>query len=180
MIKQITYTILFSLIILCGCNNNQEQSPEKKKAYSEVKKQHEDELLEWNKKIVDIDHTVIQKFIERRKWDMNISPTGLYYQILNNNNNTKAIKDNTAEFTFKTYLLNGTTLYSSQESGNRFFKLGHNQTEQGLNEGLLMMRKGEKARFITPPHLAFGVAGDGHRVPAYSILVYEIELIDLK
>jgi FKBP-type peptidyl-prolyl cis-trans isomerase len=41
------------------------------------------------------------------------------------------------------------------------------------------MHVGDKARLILPPHLAHGLLGDENRIPARSIIVYEIELLDI-
>ncbi|MDD3860421.1 MAG: FKBP-type peptidyl-prolyl cis-trans isomerase [Bacteroidales bacterium] len=167
------------ILMLFSCNNEPVQVEQKILPYSVVKKIHREELMNWNKNLVEIDYTVIQKYIERRKWKMEICESGLYFQIYNNTNEQQAVDGLIAVFSYTTSLLDGTILYSSEEFGNREMHLGHNQEESGLNEGLLLMKKGEKARFIMPPHLAFGVPGDGFRVPYYSILVYEIELLDL-
>lgn len=169
------------LILMISCNNNQQNNDTDRSAlpYSVAKMEHKQELLDWNKGIVEIDYTVINKFIERRKWEMQTTGTGLYYQIYDKTNGEKSVDGKIAEFSYTTMLLNGTILYTSEEYGNRTIHLGHNQEEIGLNEGIMMMKVGEKARFILPPHLAFGVPGDGFLVPPYSILVYDIELLSL-
>ncbi|MDD3740440.1 MAG: FKBP-type peptidyl-prolyl cis-trans isomerase [Bacteroidales bacterium] len=179
-IKTLVQLIFIGIVLmLFSCNNEPVQVEQKILPYSVVKKIHREELMNWNKNLVEIDYTVIQKYIERRKWKMEICESGLYFQIYNNTNEQQAVDGLIAVFSYTTSLLDGTILYSSEEFGNREMHLGHNQEESGLNEGLLLMKKGEKARFIMPPHLAFGVPGDGFRVPYYSILVYEIELLDL-
>jgi len=173
------FWFLGAILLLSSCNNNTAPLEHEILPYSVVKKIHREELLNWNKNLVEIDYTVIQKYIERRKWKMEVSESGLYYQIYYKTDNEEAADGLVAVFSYSTSLLDGTVLYTSEEFGNRELHLGHNQDESGLNEGLMLMKKGEKARFILPPHLAFGVPGDGFRVPYYSILVYEIELLDL-
>jgi FKBP-type peptidyl-prolyl cis-trans isomerase len=42
------------------------------------------------------------------------------------------------------------------------------------------MRKGEKALFILPPHLAHGLIGDMNKIPPLTTVVYDIELIGLE
>jgi hypothetical protein len=181
LFKSAILALIVSVLLFMhnSCGSSEIKEDQSAVPYSVLKNIHKEELLDWNKGLVEIDHEVIRKFIERRKWNMQISPTGLYYQIYQNSNDLNAEHDLIAIIDYKTSLLDGTVLYSSEEYGNRELHLGHNQEESGLNEGILMMRKGEKARFIMPPHLAFGVPGDGYKVPYYSILVYEIELVDL-
>lgn len=172
--------IIFILsALLFSCTSKENKAEEKPLPYSVVKKIHRNELLEWNKNIVEFDAEMIRKFIERRRWNMEMTVSGLYYQIYHKTNDIKAESGLIAVFNYKTSLLDGTVLYSSDFDGPRSEILGKMETELGLHEGLMMLRKGEKARFICPPHLAFGVSGDGYKVPYNSILVYEIELIDL-
>jgi FKBP-type peptidyl-prolyl cis-trans isomerase len=167
------------ILVVSSCKNETVDQNQKALPYSVVKRLHQQELLDWNKGLVEIDYSVIQKYIDRHKWDMQVAESGLYWQIYSKTNGQQAEMELVAVFNYKTSLLDGTVLYTSEEFGIREIHLGHSQEESGLNEGLLMMKVGEKARFIMPPHLAFGVPGDGFRVPYYSILVYEIELLEL-
>ena len=95
-------------------------------------------------------------------------------------NDTEVKSGDVVEFSFKTSLLNGDVLYDSDATGNRKMTIDRNQEESGLNEGLKLMKKGEKAYFILQPHLAFGVAGDSYKIPPYSVLGYDIEVVDIK
>jgi FKBP-type peptidyl-prolyl cis-trans isomerase len=52
--------------------------------------------------------------------------------------------------------------------------------ESGLEEGILLLREGDKAKFILPPHLAHGLLGDDNKIPARSIIVYDLELLSLE
>ena len=167
------------VFLFSACNNKEVDKEQNTLPYSVAKKFHRQELLDWNQELVSIDYSVIQKYIERRKWDMQVSDNGLYWQIYSQTDHIKAEDGLIALFSYKTSLLDGSVIYTSEEFGNRELHLGHNQEESGLDEGIMKMKKGEKARFVLPPHLAFGVPGDGFRVPYYTVLVYEIELLDL-
>lgn len=172
----------FIPVVLClmmiSCNNtetNKEPLP-----FSVANNVHKEELMEWNKKVFELNNDIIKKTIERRNWNMQVSEVGLYSQILSKTDGEQASGGKVAEFAYKIYLLKeDMLLYSSDESGNRLMYIDRNQEETGLNEGLKMMKVGEKARFIIPHHLAFGVTGDGYKIPGYAILVYEVELISL-
>ena len=41
------------------------------------------------------------------------------------------------------------------------------------------MKVGDKAKFIIPSHLAFGLLGDENKIPKRATLVYDVELIDV-
>lgn len=167
-------------MILGSCNNNNNIDKEEPLPFSQVKNIHKEELLEYNRNLAQTDKIIIEKFIERRNWDMEVSGTGLYHQIYQSSDGEKAVSGKYAEFEYEISLLDGTLLYSSEDYGTRIMRLGHNDFESGLDEGLRLMRKGERARFILHPFIAFGVPGDGYKVPVNAILFYDIKLIDIR
>jgi len=80
---------------------------------------------------------------------------------------------------YRISLLDGTLCYSSDSLGVKEFAIGHGGVESGLEEGILLLKVGDKARFIMPPFKAHGLLGDMKKIPARSIIVYEIELLKL-
>ncbi len=50
--------------------------------------------------------------------------------------------------------------------------------EAGLNQGLRMLKPGGEAIFILPPFLAYGLKGDGNKIPSRSVIVYEIKILN--
>ena len=77
-------------------------------------------------------------------------------------------------------LLNGETIYRSENKGIKEFLIGKGGVESGLEEGILLLHQGDKARFIIPSHLAFGLLGDSDKIPEKASLVYDVELIKIK
>lgn len=59
------------------------------------------------------------------------------------------------------------------------FILGDSQIIQGLNLSIIKMKKGEKSRLIIPYYLGYGAEG-ASRVPPYTHLLIDIELLDFK
>jgi FKBP-type peptidyl-prolyl cis-trans isomerase FkpA len=84
----------------------------------------------------------------------------------------------TIGFTVK--LINGDLVYSSATDGLKEFEAGHGGVESGLEEGILLLRVGDKAKFIVPSHLAFGLLGDQRKIPQQATLIYDVELLNLK
>ncbi len=79
-------------------------------------------------------------------------------------------------------LLDGTTFDSSVERGEPIeFVIGQQpqQVITGWEEGLMMMKKGGKAKLIIPSNLAYGEGGRA-QIPPYAPLVFDVELIDIK
>ncbi len=136
-------------------------------------------LVEVNKVLVKKDEEKIKSFIKRHNWNMRETGTGLWYMIYQQGKGEKAQEGLVATINFNISLLDGTECYSSDASGPKRFKIGQGGVESGLEEGILLMHSGDQARFIMPPHLAYGLIGDDKKIPARAILVYEVELTDL-
>jgi FKBP-type peptidyl-prolyl cis-trans isomerase len=60
------------------------------------------------------------------------------------------------------------------------FLIGQSDVEAGLEEGIRLMRTGDRAKLILPSRLAFGLLGDGKKIPPGATLVYDIELVAQK
>ena len=74
-------------------------------------------------------------------------------------------------------LLDGTVFDSSVDRGEPIaFPLGVGQVIKGWDEGIALMQKGEKGILYIPYDLAYGTMDRGP-IPAYSNLVFEVELV---
>jgi len=154
---------------------------EDKKKYSEEElKEFKEPLIRVNKYLVEEDVKRIEAYIERRKWNMDTLGTGLYYSLYKHGKGRKAEIEKTATIKYKVSLLDGTFCYDSDSLGVKTFRIGTRRVEQGLEEGILLMQEGDKAHFIIPPHLAYGLTGDGNRIPPRAIIVYDVELLKVK
>ena len=135
-------------------------------------------LLKINKFLVQKDIDLIESYTERRGWDMEVTESGLFFKIYEETEGVRAENGMKIRLNYRMSLLDGTTCYSSEEDGPKEFILGKSLEITGLELGVEMMREGEKARFIIPPHLAYGLLGNEERIPARSIIVYEVELLE--
>lgn len=178
LVKKLLYITILTFLVV-SCKSNGEQT-EIKDPYSKVKAEKQEETIQINKDMLDVNRDIVEKYIARHNWEMTETESGLLYMIYAKTNDTEVKSGDVVEFSFKTSLLNGVVLYDSDATGNRKMTIDRNQEESGLNEGLKLMKKGEKAYFILQPHLAFGVAGDSYKIPPYSVLVYDIEVVDIK
>lgn len=143
-------------------------------------KDKKETLIRVNNQLLKKDYLKIDKYIERRKWKMKKSQTGLYYSILKEGKGKKVQKDNIVSFNYTLTSLNGNVYYSSDTLGLKTFRVGHGNVETGLEEAVLMLSEGAKARFIMPPHLAHGLVGDGNKISYRTTIIYDIELISCK
>ena len=171
LIKNILYSIAVCLACYsCGNNNNETSKP---------KPLHTDELVRINKFLVDKDAGIIKAYLKRRNWEMSTSETGLWYMIYQKGAGPLATTGKKVSIKYSIWLLDGTLCYTSDSLGLKNFTIGKGGVERGLEEGILLMHVGDKARFIMPPHLAHGLTGDDDRIPPRSIILYDVELIQI-
>jgi len=137
-------------------------------------------LLRVNKFLVQKDVELIESYSKRRGWNMEVSETGLFYEIYEPAQGEKVEMGDIVNLKYELNLLDGTQCYTSDEDGNKIFRLGKSQEISGLEQAVEMMRAGDKARFVIPPHLAYGLLGDENRIPARAIIVYQVELVEVK
>lgn len=144
------------------------------------KKEIEESLVKVNKKLVKSENEQIEDFITRYGWEMKKTGTGLRYMIYKHGSGALATTGQVAKVNFTVSLLNGKVCYSSDTEGLKEFQIGQGGVESGLEEGILLMKTGDRAKFIITSHLAFGLLGDTDKIPAKAALVYDIELVELK
>lgn len=155
----------------CGPGGNREKSPRFDTQTKEV-------LERINRTLVKEDREQIEAFVKRSKLDgVTESPTGLFYLILGDTNGIRVAKGHLVEYSYSVTLLDGTLCYRSKPDSLGAFVVGHGGVEAGLEEGMLLMHEGQRAKFIMPPHLAHGLIGDANRIPARAIIVYDVELL---
>jgi FKBP-type peptidyl-prolyl cis-trans isomerase len=110
--------------------------------------------------------------------------SGLYYApITTNPSGVQATAGKTVSVLYTGRLLNGTVFDASSQHGNvpLSFVLGRGQVIAGWDEGIALMRKGEKATLLIPSAQAYGPAGAGNgAIPANSVLRFEVELTDVQ
>ncbi len=77
-------------------------------------------------------------------------------------------------------LLDGTVFDSSYERKEPItFPIGIGQVIPGWDEGILLLKEGEKARFVIPSHLAYGSRGAGGVIPPNATLIFDVELVKI-
>lgn len=133
-----------------------------------------------NKVLINEDRTLIEGYIKRHRLEgMKESGTGLYYLVWGNAEGDSIKYGNVVEYSYKVTLLDGTLCYQSNSNSTKKFKVGMGGVESGLEQAVLLMRKGQKGKFILPPHLAYGLIGDADKIPSRSIIVYDIEMLNV-
>jgi FKBP-type peptidyl-prolyl cis-trans isomerase FkpA len=135
------------------------------------------QLIDANRILIKKDRQKIKGYIKRQNWKMTETNTGLWYQILKEGSGDSIVEGDQISLQYKLTLLDGTECYNSEKDGLKSFEVGRGNVESGLQQGVLLLKEGSKAKFILPPHLAHGLTGDDFCIPARAIIIYEIEVI---
>jgi len=115
--------------------------------------------------------------------NITVEPTasGLYFVEIEKGTGPRATAGNRVRVHYTGTLLNGNQFDSSVDRGEPFeFMLGARQVIMGWDEGIAMMNVGGKAKLIIPSEIAYGSQSRGERLPAYSTLVFEVELLGVE
>jgi len=151
------------------------QNADKNGARQNIKPLTQKQLLAFNRKLMRQEKRKIDTFIKVHHWHMTESGTGLRYKILVTGKGQKARTGQIVKIRYSVELFDGKKIYSGVTS----FRIGYGGVESGLEEGILLLKKGDKAKFILPSHLAYGLSGDGDKIPPHTPIIYYVELLKL-
>lgn len=101
----------------------------------------------------------------------------LQYQVLQEapSNAASVAEGNTPVIHYKGMCLDGTVFGDSAQVGGPI-TVPLDQTIAGFSKGIVGMKVGEKRKLFVHPEMAYGVGGD---LPPNSLLVFEVELVDV-
>lgn len=168
--------LVFALFFLFSCRQQKSSEEDSYFKSADVK----ETLIKANRYLIRSEEEDIADFVRRYGWKMEKTGTGLRYAIDAVGSGDKARYGQLVLLDYKVMLLTGDVIYSSEEHGFKKFMVGRGGVETGLEEGILMLRKGDKAKFILPSHLAFGLLGDSEKIPPRTPIVYLIEVVDIQ
>lgn len=169
------FVLILVFLSLLSCNQAVDISTREKRISS-----RNDSLIKFNQEFLVVENQYIEDYILRHGLSMRKTGTGLRYQLIKNGNGTKAEPEKVVTFNYTVSFLTGNVCYSSKLDGPKSFKISRSTVESGLNEGILLLRVGDHAKFILPSHLAFGATGDHDQIPPRAVLVYDVEILEIK
>jgi FKBP-type peptidyl-prolyl cis-trans isomerase len=167
-------------LLLEACTDKPKQKPVVIN-YAKLK----EDIIQVNKPAVVMENDEINAYIKAHNYVVKTTGTGLRYFFIKENPKGKKIENgNRIKVKYKVSLLDGTVCYTSEKKGPKEFTVGAvyvgEVVESGIQEGVQLMHLNDKAIFILPAHLAFGLIGDRDKIPPKSAVVYEIEVISVQ
>lgn len=169
------WMILLMVLVFQACQNRPGEHLPENDAET-----YEDQLIDANKKAISTERRQIIDFVKRHQWKLKETGTGLLYSIYEKGEGQVAAEGDRAVLDYSVSLISGTEIYSSEDLGPLQFTIGRGGVPSGLEEGILLMREGDRAKFIIPSHLAYGLLGDQDKIPPKATLIYDVKLLELK
>lgn len=120
------------------------------------------------------------EFLAKNKQNEGVqeSESGLQYKIENPGNELRATAKDTVEVNYKGTLLDGTVFDSSYDRGETV-KFPLDRVIAGWTEGMQLVGEGGKITLWVPFNLGYGPRAMSEDLPAYSTLVFEVELVKI-
>ena len=130
------------------------------------------------------DEEQLQKYIKANNiTNAERKASGLYYvPVLTNTSSARPRTGDSVYVLYTGALMDGSVFDATSRRNNRpfGFVLGRGQVIAGWDEGIALMRKGEKAQLLIPSSLGYGARGAGGSIPPNASLRFDVELVNIK
>lgn len=106
------------------------------------------------------------------------TPSGLQYQVLKEGKGDLIKPTDKIKIHYHGTTIDGTVFDSTVEK-NKPYETTANIFVPGFNEGLTKMKKGSKHTFFIPQELAYKYRQRGPKIPPFSALIFEVEVLEI-
>lgn len=131
------------------------------------------------------DNKVIEDYLAKNHLKGIKSPQGVYIVIKQDGNGAIPQTGQLVKVNYTGKTLEGQVFDSNVDSAFRHvapleFPLGQGQVIRGWDEGIAQLKKGTKASLIIPSPMAYGLMGQPPVIKPNTILVFDVELLDVR
>jgi FKBP-type peptidyl-prolyl cis-trans isomerase len=134
---------------------------------------------EENAKLEQEELTKLDAYLKANNITAQPTASGIYFIEVQKGKGPKAMTGQKVSVHYTGTLLDGKKFDSSYDRKEPIsFALGTGAVIKGWDEAISMMSKGGKAKVIIPSKMAYGERAQGP-IPAFSTLVFDVELVDI-
>ena len=122
----------------------------------------------------------IEKFIKEHNVNVAPSETGVYYLEIAKGTGLMVDNGDLVSIHYNLYNIDDKLIETSFDGEPLQFVYGNNEMVPGIEEAVGNMRVGGKATIIVPSMMGFGDIAIDKDLPAYSTVIFDLELIDVQ
>ncbi len=143
------------------------------------------EQKEASAKQVGVDEKLITDFLAKNNIKATRTPSGMYYKVDKMGSGYKPTTGDSVSMNYTGTTLSGEKFDSNVDPKFNhvqpfWFNLGTHQVIAGWDEGIALMPKGSKGTLYIPSTLAYGAQSPSPAIPANSVLIFDVEVVDAK
>lgn len=171
------YIALIGLsIFLTSCSEKQARKPISHTSGSFMK-----ESIDRNKKLNAQEKEAILKIIKKDTANIyNISEKGFWYAYISKSKeNVAPVRGDMVNFDYEVTDLYGNVIYSQAELKTQNYYVDKEKIMMGLRNGIKLMHKGDKVKFIFPSQSAYGYHGDDKKIGTNQPIICTVTLNEI-
>jgi len=174
-LKHSIYIILLSALLAAGCREVPTYDIAAPKGDT-----LKENMISANRIIAKSEAQQIDAYLERRGWDKARIANGVWVAEYENSEMPLGAAigyEDTVALRYRVETLGGEEIYAWSADT---VVCGRLKPTRGLDAALRTLHAGATARVIVPSEMAYGVVGDGDRIRSRTVLVYTVEIVDVK
>lgn len=169
--------ILVAAVLVSSCRQQQDA----RKPISHSSGSFMKQSIARNKKMIAGEEAQINAVMKRdstRKYIASKKGYWYYYETRNVKDSLTPQKGDIALFDYEIKDLSGKIIYSKEELERQVYKVDKQDIMMGLRDGIKLMRKNEKVRFLFTSHMGYGYHGDNNKIGHNQPLFCTVKLYD--
>jgi peptidylprolyl isomerase len=131
----------------------------------------------------ETDKKLINEYAINHKYKVQRAPSGLSYLITKNGKGSTSKEGDEVTVSYEGFLINDKVFDTTKDKEPFKFTLGEGKVIEGWEEGLKYFNKGSEGYLFIPSQMAYGATpleDEKISIPAYSVLVFKIQVVDIK
>lgn len=128
---------------------------------------------------LEIDVKIIDEYLAQNGLTADTTLEGLRYDITSTGSGQFPKTGNVVVVNYTGKSLNG-DVFDSNTSGGFSFPLGEGRVIQGWDIGIALLSEGGKATLYIPSGLAYGTRGAGSSIAPNEVLIFDVELVEIR